>query len=187
MHLWGHYLSSGHRDKARYLRLSRSSSNFRHCETPSATLPPRQTTRAPRSIYLARCIVCSLSSHVCRTGSSQAGVGAKGAIAGMFWLPTHPLPYCCLFPQVPARTVGGVRLRGVWYSGKDVGNHDDDGGDANREIFVRRCSTDSSSARATSSRRTTSASTPSAGRGTPSGRIRGWKTRGGCRSWCRRG
>jgi hypothetical protein len=48
-------------------------------------------------------------------------------------------------------------------------------------------STDSSSARGASSRPTTSASMRGAARGTPSVRIRGSRTRGGCRSLCRGG
>ena len=57
---------------------------------------------------------------------------------------------------------------------------------ANTNMSARN-STDSSSARAASSRPTTSASMRGAGRGTRSARTRASRTPGGCRSSCRRG
>lgn len=96
------------RDNARYLRLSRPSGNFRHCETPSATVLPRHTAASWAFLILPIVLLFEIkSSHVCHTGSSQAGVGAKGAVAGMsrsLSLVLLPL----LHPPVPARAVRGV-------------------------------------------------------------------------------
>ncbi len=93
--------------KARYLRVSRSDRqlssllNSQSAQTIPFLLRHRHDARQGFLFCQSPSRLNFLQSHVCRTGSSQAGIGAEGALAGMSLPPSNT-------SIRPARFVAGM-------------------------------------------------------------------------------